>query len=238
MHCPICGFTRFKDRGKRVNAKCVHCGAMERTRLMYLVLKTLDLLKPGMRILHIAPERGLIKIFSELSPIKYHPCDINPQSYTNDFCTVFPIDLCKDLEKLPRECFDLIVHNHVLEHLPCSVENILKQFTQILKPEGTHLFTVPIRVGKTDEDISENLTDEDRTERFGQYDHLRIFGTEDFIPMLQKLWDTDEVYIKNSDLLTIETYERAALPTKKFNTISEATIFYQSPARKIPLQYS
>ncbi len=229
MQCPICGSTRFKARGKRLNARCVLCGAMERTRFMYLVLKGLGLLKPGIRILHIAPEMGLMKVFSQLSPAKYHPCDISPQNYENDFCKVFPIDLCKDSEKLPKQCFDLIIHNHVLEHIPCSVEETLKKFTQILKPEGTHLFTVPIRVGRTDEDISDRLSDEERTKRFGQYDHLRIFGTEDFIPMLQKLWNTDKVCIKNSDLLTIETYKNAALPTKKFSIISESTIFYESP---------
>jgi SAM-dependent methyltransferase len=227
MKCPICGGTDFASRAGRENARCRTCGAMERTRLLYLILKKLDILKPNIRILHIAPELGLIKVFSNLSPIGYYPCDISPADYENPYCQISRIDLCQDLRIFPTQIFDLIIHNHVLEHIPCSVEQTLRELTRILKPDGYHLFTVPIEAGSTDEDLSD-LGQDERTNRFGQFDHMRKFGTADFIPLLQTLWQVESVFIKNNEWLSFPEYLEAALPKQHFSQISGSTIFCQS----------
>ncbi len=227
MKCPICSGTDFVSRASRKHARCRNCGAMERTRLLYLILKKFNILKPNIRILHMAPELGLMKLFSDLSPIGYYPCDLNPSDYENPYCQINRIDLCQDLRIFPAQIFDLIIHNHVLEHLPCSVEQTLKDLTRVLKPDGYHLFTIPIEPGLTDEDLSD-LSVDDRTSRFGQFDHMRKFGADDFIPLLQALWQTDDVYIRNSELFSHSEYLEAALPAKSFTKVSPSTVFCQS----------
>jgi len=51
-------------RGRRPNARCPVCGSLDRDRLLYLYLlhKTSTFLKP-VKLLHVAPERPLERIF-------------------------------------------------------------------------------------------------------------------------------------------------------------------------------
>jgi SAM-dependent methyltransferase len=107
----------------------------------------------------------------------------------------FPVehfDLCNDTLKLPDASFGLILHNHVLEHLPCRIEGVLTELDRILAPGGIHMFSIPIKGSVTIEDLSPELSPQERRARFGLEDHMRVFGS-DVVPMLKRLWQQDTV---------------------------------------------
>lgn len=157
---------------------------MERTRLMYHVLCRDGVLRPGVSIFHAAPEPGLALRLRNMTK-NYLPGDLDAQRYQKWLPETRKVDLCKVEECLP-ETFDLILHNHVMEHLPCNVEDVLVALKNRLKPGGRMYFSVPIRAGaKTVEDLDPSLTEEDRKVRFGQCDHMRIFGELDAVSIFQ-----------------------------------------------------
>ena len=226
MKCPICKNQKFIDFRGRPNARCTNCRSLERGRYLWLVLNKMDILRPGIRVLHMAPEQFLLKPFKELCGDYYHPSDIDPERYKNEIVDIYSLDLCKDINKLPSDCFDIIIHNHVLEHIPCSVEATLKSLIRIMKSGGYQFFTVPLREDFTRENLSLNLSYEERKKQFGQEDHLRAFGKKDFPIMLKKIFKSDNVIIDPASIAQQEEIIEAAIPTKIFNKIGGSSIFY------------
>src|SRR3546814_17373430 len=71
---------------------------------------------------------------------------------------------------------DLILHSHVMEHIPCNITAVLYHLHRSLKPEGKQVCCVPIiRDGPYAEDLGPTSAD-DAAARFGQDDHVRTFG--------------------------------------------------------------
>jgi len=76
--------------------------------------------------------------------------------------------------------FDVILCNHVLEHIPDDTMAMQELF-RVLKPKGMAILQIP-------QDLSLETTFEDHTitdkkERaiiFGQYDHVRVYGRDYF----------------------------------------------------------
>ncbi len=188
--CPVCNGKEFGDYNGRLKVSCIGCRSLERGRLQFVIMKHLGLPQRGSRILHVAPEPHLAKIFNECSGNLYHPCDYEPdnRNYKRLGLHIYPIDLCQDVFRFPTNAFDLIVHNHVLEHIPCAVEPVLREHMRILAPGGTFVFSVPFRGTKTDEDWSPKLTVDEKLRRFGQADHVRIFGTDDFPALTERVF--------------------------------------------------
>ncbi len=116
----------------------------------------------------------------ELYGSSYKATDYDVPRYSKWKFEVSQLDACCDLVNLPSASFDLILHNHVLEHLPCSVEAVLAEMTRLLAPGGWHFLSVPFRRAQTEEDLGD-LTPEQRIELFGQYDHMRMFGQRIFL---------------------------------------------------------
>lgn len=200
---------------------------MERTRLLWLVLDKHGLFKPGLRVMHVAPELPLIKRFSELLSDRYHACDIDPARYLSKFTTVRPFDITCDLVKLPSCSFDLIIHNHVLEHVRCDVESVMREFERILAPGGHHYFSVPVRGDETRENLSDDLPPAERLKQFGQTDHYRLFGRRSLPEMLDPVWGAQEKhYVEPLELFTTDELEVAAVPEDAWSGISGHTIFH------------
>jgi phosphoglycolate phosphatase len=189
--CNICGGSDWKDINMRAAVFCGTCGSYERTRAMKLVLDSLDRPQPGDRILHFAPEKGLSDWFSKTCGVGYEPADIDPSIYPH--ARVRQFDLVTDTASLPSNSYDLVVHNHVLEHIPCSLAHVLFHLHRALTPRGKHVFSVPIMSGCYEEDFGE-LTHENATKRFGQFDHVRRFGRDDMDRHLGQLLDVDLNY--------------------------------------------
>ena len=87
-------------------------------------------------------------------------------------------DLTLDIQKtgLLDESNDLIIANHVLEHVD-DFREALQEIHRILRPDGLFICSFPMdpKVETLDEDGSIK-TDEMRLARYGQNDHKRLFG--------------------------------------------------------------
>lgn len=189
--CPICNGQTLQSYNNRKNAQCTNCHSLERTRLLYLALKRRERIGPKTRIMHIAPEKVLSNLFIKLVGDNYFACDIEPQRYR--FVECAKVDLCNDIKNFPPNIFDLIIHNHVLEHLPCNLNSVLPNLNRLLTEDGAMYFSIPFRTGQFQENFKEALTNDERKKRFGQHDHMRIFGTSDFYTCLNGVFSKVEL---------------------------------------------
>lgn len=193
LSCPICGSAEFQLRQKRGYVLCAGCGSNERARLIWMMLAEHDLLRPGLRVLHIAPERAFAGRLQDLYGDGYEPVDIDPALY--DFLPdIRRIDLVEEAAKLPSDYYDIILHSHVMEHIPCNITAILYHLHRSLTPEGKQVCCVPIiRDGYYAEDLGPIATEE-ATRRFGQDDHVRTFGGMDIQRTLGMIFALPESY--------------------------------------------
>ena len=193
LSCPICGSNKFVARQRRGHVQCVGCGSNERARLLWIMLQKYHLLKPGLRVLHFAPERSFAERLHAIWGEGYEPVDINPELY--DFApNIRRIDLVEDAHKLPSDHYDLILHSHVMEHIPCNITAILYHLHRSLKPNGKQICCIPIiRDGHYAEDLGP-LPADDATARFGQDDHVRTFGGADLQRTLGMIFALAEEY--------------------------------------------
>lgn len=193
--CNFCGFAAGRFRaigvkaevlhelnvvggGYRANAECPRCGAGDRDRLVRIALENDVKLPPKARILHVAPERPLNRFLRE----RFNGGVIVSDLYPERYAWARPA-LKMDLTKcaFQRGQFDLVVCNHVLEHIPDDAQ-ALQELAGLLRPGGYAVLQVPytLKLENTIEDPS--VTDEDeRLRRFGQRDHVRLYALEDFI---------------------------------------------------------
>ena len=82
----------------------------------------------------------------------------------------------------PDNYFDIIICNHVLEHIKDD-KTAIKEIYRITKKKGMAILMVPIDydLDKTiEEEETESLSSHERELRFGQYDHVRQYGTDYF----------------------------------------------------------
>lgn len=173
-YCPICQrhSKQFDVYGivPRPDAKCIHCGSLERYRLVWLFFKTqTDLFNSSSKsMLHIAPEACLEKKLKNILQDSYITADLNrPDVRVKMDITSIPF---------PESTYDVIYCSHVLEHVPDD-RKALREFHRVLKPAGWLLLVVPVNVRKTIEDPS--VTDpQKRLELFGQDDHVRKYGPD------------------------------------------------------------
>jgi len=122
--CNICGSTQWKEKPGRPTFKCAGCGATERARLMRLVMDATGFPKPGMRVLHFAPERAIYRSLRGVLGDGYECADFNPELFPK-VDNIRKIDLVNDLEKLESNSYDAITHIHVMEHIPCNITAVL-----------------------------------------------------------------------------------------------------------------
>lgn len=191
MICNICGNNEFQDFNTRKGIACTKCRSLERTRLMWLYIEE-ENIDPTFKILHMAPELGLYaRIRSLVENNNYTVADFEPKRYS--FAKKCKhIDLC-DLDSWPSNEYDLIIHNHVLEHARCNIAYILYHLHRMLKPSGLHIFSIPFLHGEYDESLADIGNDE-RKRRFGQSDHLRRFGINDIHKHIGSIVDIPKEY--------------------------------------------
>ncbi len=153
------------------NFSCPACGSTDRERHLKLFCESARFLKPAMRILHFAPERQFSNYLSSFAPELHIFADVNPKS--RSFENI-------DIESIPYsdECFDLVIANHVLEHVK-NVDLALAEINRVLKKEGLAILQTPFSkiLNKTFDDVGINSA-ELRESFFGQDDHLRLFGLD------------------------------------------------------------
>lgn len=180
VKCPICNseFSSFALYSNRENARCLNCESLERHRLLWLYLnKETNLMNENLKLLHFAPEKVFYIKFSSKSNIKYYPCDLFPEHYDHKG----HVEIIKvDITNIPFEdnYFDVILCNHVLEHIP-NDSVAMRELYRVMKKGAWGIFQVPIdyNLKTTFEDSSIN-TPEGREKAFGLSDHYRLYGSD------------------------------------------------------------
>lgn len=165
--------------------------SLERHRLLWLYLKNeTKFFNQPLKLLHFAPEQAFYKRFKKLENLEYTTTDLNS-----------PLaDVKADICDLPfkDDTFDVILCNHVLEHIPNDTKAIQELF-RVMKPGGWGIFQIPqdINRAKTFEDNT--ITDKkERARVFGQYDHVRIYGRDYFDKLRSAGFRVEEVDYTNT----------------------------------------
>lgn len=205
LTCNVCGGNNFRDfRGRRL-AECVDCRSLERTRLLKLALDLQKAVRPGMRVLHLAPKLGLGRYIKGVVGDGYTCADLRPERYPAELNPI-AMDLIQDVYDLPAEHYDLVVHSHVMEHLPCDMTAVLYHLHRALKPGGWHAFGIPISNGRYCSDFSE-MTAEERKESFGNAEHYRAIGRDDLDKTLGMVFHLNPYpFLKHVSEQTLEGY--------------------------------
>lgn len=173
--CPVCEnrFRRLLPYGNKgsENRLCPRCLSLERHRLLWLWLKErTDFFTAPYKVLHIAPEQSFIKRFKALDHLCYITADL-----------VSPLaDIRMDIQQIPgpESQYDVVICNHVLEHVDDD-QKAIKEIFRVLKPGGWAVMQVPIDWNRenTYED-SAIVSPSERELHFGQYDHVRFHGRD------------------------------------------------------------
>lgn len=143
--------------------------------MAWLFLKERKVLRAGLRVLHVAPERCLREKLTVLPGVKYTAGDKFTPGYDYPSGT---IDL--DITAMPFAdgSFDLILCSHVLEHVPDD-HTAMKELHRVLAPGGMAILMVPIAMDRAVTDEDPTVVDpQERIRRFGQFDHVRQYGRD------------------------------------------------------------
>ena len=164
-------FLSYGYKTVRKNALCPGTLSLERHRLLWLYLdKETDFLNLNLKVLHVAPEQVFYKKFKKLKNWEYLTFDLNS-----------PIaDIKGDLTStnFKDESFDLIICNHVLEHIEDD-KLALNEIYRILKYNGISILQVPMNVKRKNTFEDSSIKSKNQREKyFGQYDHVREYGLD------------------------------------------------------------
>lgn len=152
------------------NVICPECRSLPRHRMLVHYYETYpEVLEKSNSILYFAVEKS-VKRWLDRNNISYVSADLMRKA-----------DLQLDIMDtgMEDESWDLIVCNHVLEHV-ADFRKALAEVKRILKSDGTFICSFPMLLNLDHyvENCSEELTKKERIKQFGQYDHLRIFGSD------------------------------------------------------------
>ena len=178
--------------------------SLERHRLLWLFLqKETDFFTSNLKVLHFAPEQAFYKRFRNLDNIDYTTTDLNS-----------PLaDIKADICNLPfdDDSYDVILCNHVLEHIPEDVK-AMQELYRVMKPGGWGIFQIPQDLKRENTFEDNSITDrKERAKIFGQYDHVRIYGRDYFDKLRDIGFEVEEVdFNKNLTPEEIDTYRLAS----------------------------
>lgn len=111
LNIPVLKEKQVVGGGYRLNSTCPRCYSIDRERLIYLFLKKEKqyVFSEGIRLLHVAPERNLGEKFKSNPNIDYISADLD-SSMANIQMDITDI-------KQSDNTYDVIICNHVLEHI-------------------------------------------------------------------------------------------------------------------------
>ena len=154
---------------------CPWCNCHDRERHLYLYMTSLDIFSfiKNKSVLHFAPETHLSKKIMLAVPALYVKCDLFPQAED-----VIRIDMLNI--GFESESFDLVIANHVLEHVPDEAR-ALDEIYRVLRKGGHAILQTPYS-GVLEKTWSDPgiASDEARLQAYGQEDHVRLFGKDIF----------------------------------------------------------
>lgn len=195
FECPLCKnkFRKLKDGGeslpffkdnkiigggRRKNMLCPYCLSTDRDRLVYFYLTTRnEIVDQKLSLLHVSPEYTLknhIKKFPNINYISGDKFEERYQGFYYDKSTQ-NLDLT-DLQ-YPDETFDIIVCNHVLEHIK-EEQTALNEIKRVLKHDGWALLQVPIAKENKETIEYQGISSKKKESFYGQKDHERLYGLD------------------------------------------------------------
>lgn len=181
--CPCCGLRfrgfvpgPFASRPERYDAAryahvrqdviCPYCGSLPRHRILATWCEGRVARLRASRILYFAPESSMM-LWMRRCGVRCTTADL-----------VAKADLRLDIQAtgLADESFDVVIANHVLEHVE-DYNAALAEVRRILRPSGAFICSFPMdpAVELLEEDPGVR-TEEERRDRYGQVDHVRLFG--------------------------------------------------------------
>jgi SAM-dependent methyltransferase len=194
---------------------------LERHRLLGILFDLRpEMLRPGMSVLHIAPE-------SQLSDrVKYRASRYVAGDLTARFGPE-RLDVT-DLHFAGGE-FDAVICNHVLEHVP-EDRRAMREIRRVMRPGAWALLLVPQIEGATTFETPD-ITDPDELFRLhGQRDHVRTYGW-DYLDRLREAGLEPEM-LRLDEVLTPETIRRCRL--LKFGEVEPIFLARPVPAAPPP----
>lgn len=195
FECNLCGFKANKwlprghnypiirelniiGAGKR-NVDCKKCGSSDRDRLIFEYFKDLNnsaSLK-NKTLLHVAPEKTLSQKLESSFDLKVYRIDYRAKGYR------FVYDksvIHGDVQQLQfeDEQFDIVICNHVLEHVKDD-NKAISEIHRVLKKGGFAILQVPISMELSKSiEAEENWSRNEKKQNLGQHDHLRLYGQD------------------------------------------------------------
>lgn len=157
------------------NFSCPRCGAHDRERHLLMYFDHAEIWKKieGVDVLHFAPERILAEKIADARPARYIKADLLPAAADT---------AREDITKLsfPDCTFDLVIANHVLEHV-IDDRAAMREIFRVLKPGGLAVLQTPYSDKLTNTFEDEGIRDDEaRLQAFGQEDHVRLYGKDLF----------------------------------------------------------
>ncbi|MEK7661144.1 MAG: methyltransferase domain-containing protein [Pseudomonadota bacterium] len=167
--CPICDYEGiFLDLGNRVQARCPNCSSKERDRLLGLHFKKLNFDAENSKILHFSAEKPFWRRWKKFP--HYVAGDIKKSSVANAVVDITGL-------KFSDNYFDVIICNHVLEHVKADILAMNECF-RVLKRGGAAYFSVPIQKDRIQSwEPPEGMPIEE-IEKICGWDHVRLYGTD------------------------------------------------------------
>ncbi len=197
------GFLPYGYENPRENVLSPSTLSLERHRLLWLYLKNeTNFFHAPLKVLHFAPEQAFYSRFRQLKNLTYTTTDLNS-----------PLaDVKADICDLPFEenSFDVILCNHVLEHIPDDTK-AMRELFRVMKPGGWGVFQIPQDINRETTFEDDSITDaKERAKIFGQYDHVRIYGRDYFAKLRSIGFTVEEVeYTANFPIGDIDKYRLA-----------------------------
>lgn len=175
FRCVCCGYKGyfFLHRSNRLriawNSVCPICDSRSRHRGLALLIPELIEKRPGTkRVLHFAPEPLLGGIIRRAIPsLTYHTTDLEMKDVD------FPGEDIQNLS-LPSETYDLVLCNHVIEHVPHD-DRAISEMSRVLVRGGVALITIPGDWEREHTVVFPDLTLNGHYRDYG-LDVVRVFG--------------------------------------------------------------
>ncbi len=178
--------------GVNPHYRCPRCNSSDKERLVWKYLTThtdiLTATRP-LSVLHVAPEKNTQKKVRSRPNIRYVAGDMfkGAAKYTPEhYGGATYLDVI-NIPQFGDGTFDLIICNHVLEHVLDDIKG-MGEIYRTLKKGGFAILQVPVsRIIENSIEDATAITEEERTEKFGQSDHVRIYAEKDYLSRLASI---------------------------------------------------
>ena len=198
------------------NVFCPACLSKNRERLLKAVFEN-DIHISNLSILHFSPEKNLHKFLAANAAVT--TVDLMPGFYRNIEKSIAYADATA--LQFENEKFDMVVANHILEHIPDD-HKAMREIYRVLKKGGIAILQVPFSQKLTSTIEEPQIHDPARQERlYGQKDHVRIYAIEDYIHRLTLAGFRPEIlsaeYLSKYASYAIQAQECVFMAKKSFD---------------------